>query len=444
MIVALAPPLLVVLLLALLAGGAVQVAAGRSDSRRGHLFMSGTFWGLLLSGAVGLHLALSWAFGATPRDLTLGRFTRVDAAPRGSYFALQLYGWKRLGYWPAFLVDARAGGFAALGGAESLSQIAFARDGRHAAWIRLGRRRALCSADLDGPAPRLSTVPLPALPEFDEYSSVLALSASGERLLQRSPGLVRAFETGTGRLVAQSPVPGVSQGSFDSTERVWLYRRLDTSRPGAGIAILEWNLRTGLVVETGRIEDAVWISGSRDGRLLVPTTRGGLALRDAESGRLLRTLLPADIDGPPLQWPSVRSRFLSDGRVASIVAEKDGARLRVFSSGGDPLVDVVVGRSRHILLGGESAPGELLIFEAWADPASATYFIDAATGEVRGREDGITPAIWHWPANDPQDLGIPGSLETRLFIGPDGTLVDRDPATGARRVLIQGDKAQRG
>src|SRR6185369_4286735 len=96
-----------VALLAALAGGAVQVLAGRTDLRRGHRLLSLTFWGLLLAGVLGLVGWSAWLVAATPGDLV--QVARADAAPGGNLLAVQGLAAHREGYAPLFLLDAESG-----------------------------------------------------------------------------------------------------------------------------------------------------------------------------------------------------------------------------------------------------------------------------------------------------------------------------------------------
>ena len=424
------------MLAAALAAGAVQVVAGRSDGRRGHLFLSAALWGTLLTGAGILHLALSWAFQTAPADIEFSQGS-VVGAPQGRYFALTSFDSRgRLGYHPTFLVDAGSARFVRV---PAMERLAFAEQGHMAAWLCSGRQRALCVAQLDATSPRVGTVVLAAGVADSDYPWILAISAEGDRLLLKDASGVAVVETSTGRLVARASVLQVSKGYFDSADVVRLHRQVEP-RPGAETILLEWSLRTGQARETGRFGDAAWAVHRQGGHLLVPTIQGGLDIRDGVTGRVEHSLLPASrgAPGPQRGW-RIQPQFLGDGRVAAILTERNADRLKVFGANGNPDIDVLIGDG-HLLLAGESAPGELVLNDWTA--GFLTLFVDATTGEIRKKESGIRPAAWRSIGSDLQRESAPGSLDTRLFITPDGVLVDRDPVTGVRRVLIQGHKHQ--
>jgi len=433
------PALAAGLLAALLGAGAAQVVFGRADARRGHLFLSATLWGIVLSGAAGLHVALSWAMGMTPADVLRGRVGGIDAAPRGDYFALVSNRSGRLGYRPAFLVNAAMGSFVRLGSAETLPGVVFSPDGRRAAWIHLfGPRPALFTARLDGPEPIVSRVAPTVSPSGgDDSDSPLSLSGDGARLLVRRAGGVEVLDTATGRAVAQTALVEVWQGSFDSAHRVRLYRRLQTPSSKGGLALVAWDLESGEIRETGRIEDAGRVTGLNGGRLLVPTWNGAVETRDADTGARLHTFVPPGSSRTP-HW---EARFLEDGRVSLTTGDKTGWRLRVFSTDGEDLADVPIGGGDGAFVAGESAAGEVIVgVGSFFDATRArTLFVDVSTGEVHAQEEGLLPECpWWWSPADPRSTAAPGSRGTRLFTRPDGALVDRDPTTGAQRVLIAG------
>ena len=426
-------------LAAALAAGAVQVVAGRSDRRRGHLFLSAALWGTLLTGAGILHLALSWAFQTAPADLEFSHGS-VVGAPQGNYFALTSFDSRgRLGYHPAFLVDADSARFVRI---PAMEPLVFAEQGHKVAWLCSGRQRALCVAQLDATSSSVRTVVLAAGVADSDYPGILAISAEGDRVLLKDASGVAVVETSTGRLVAETKSPYAMEAYFESIDVVRLQYQLSTTAAGSEIALMEWNLRTGQVRETGRFANALWVMDRAAGHLLVTTSQGGLDLRSEETGLLERVILPASAyRGRPGHPLSIQPRFMADGRVAAIVSEQDGDHLEVFPAGSGPAVDrrIDVGRIRLV---GESTAGELLL-EKWNEPGAQglTLFVDAATGEVRKKEVGLRPAVWNW-RRGLRSEGAPGSLETRLFLTPDGALVDRDPVTGVRRVVVQGRKPQ--
>jgi len=423
------------LLAVLLGAGAAQVVFGRSDARRGHFFLSATLWGIVVPGVAGLHMALSWAMSMGPGDVVSEQLDGFHAAPRGDWFSFGSGRSHRLGYTPAFLVNAATDGFIRLGSAQTLSGVIFSLDGRRAAWIHsFDRRPALFVADLEGPQPVARAVPRAVGPSARDYRWPLSLSGDGSRLLVGGIGGADVLETAPGRVVAQTALAGVFQASFDSANRVRLYRRLPKPNGRGDLALVAWDLVTGETRETGRIEGASGVNGLQGNRLLVSMWSGEVETHEADSGERLATLVPGDRS----RYPHWEARFLDEERIAFITTDPTGLRLRVFSANGDALADVPIGPGVRAFVAGESSSGDVVVGVLSLTLNTRTLFVDMFTGRVRAEEKGLLPDMWPGFSSDPRLSAAPGSLGTRLFSRSDGTLVDRDPATGAQRVLVPG------
>jgi hypothetical protein len=228
---------------------------------------------------------------------------------------------------------------------------------------------------------------------------------------------------------------------FDSNDVVRLQCRRETTDSVPAIGLLRWSLRTGKVGETGRFGNVLSVGDRQAGHLLVATDQGGLDVRNAETGQLERAILPpSPYRAQPGHGWTIQPRFLADGGVAAIVRDEHGDHLKTFPSAGGMGVDVPLG-SRRALLVGETVAGEVLL-ETWNDSEFASLFVDASSGQVL-RESGLRPVVWRW-RTDLRNESVPGSLETRLFLTLEGALIERDPVTGARRVVVQGQEGQGG
>ncbi len=414
----LGPAILASLAAILLAGGAAHVIAGRGDARRGHVALSIVLWGALLVGGGVLHGALAWALAVAPGDpplAALGRFSLVEPAPAGSFFVTQ--GASRLGYAPAFVVDVRSGRFLRAEKAEP--GVVFTPDGAFAAWLRDGHPRALCTARLDEAPAVIATVSLPR--PGDAW--VAALAPGGARAVVVENGSVSMLETATGREVAHAAAPGTVQATFEADGHARLYRKLRPVRYSEFV-LSDWDPVTGVVSDLGRIEAAAWIEGRSGDRLLV-LKRDGLAVADAGSGRVLV--------GLPSTFVATTARFLEDGRVVAFENADAGERLVVFSADGRRDATIDVGAGRHFVAA-ETPAGEIVVADATR--AAGVAFADPKTGRVR-READLGPAslaFWRMALV----AGGRGSLESRLFVDGSGALVDRDPRTGVRRVVMAG------
>jgi len=123
-------------LLALLAASAFQLAFGRTDPRRCHRMQSLTLWGVLVPGLALVAGLSSAAFRVAPRDLV--DIELVTPAPRGPWLALTGYARWRPGFFPIVLVDIGTGRFFQVRSARSTGggfPASFSEDGRRAYWL---------------------------------------------------------------------------------------------------------------------------------------------------------------------------------------------------------------------------------------------------------------------------------------------------------------------
>jgi hypothetical protein len=427
----------------LLAASAAQVVFGRVEPRRGHLALSAVTLSGLLACALSFALYGGWVTSATPQDLRGGHV----AAPTTGDWVVLSGGTRRTDppdlYTPGFVVNAATGHYARMGGTPFAgSGILWSPDGRRVLWpAERPRSIELLSAQVG--APDLSIVnvategtahlELANRPEMlfyvversELWQQPLALSSDG-RLLVGARDALRLIE-------AQREIAHVSgraqAGIFLPDGRV---RLLGEERRGSVSEwqVFDWDGRSDRVDSraTFSTEGAshVRLSPSWD-RLLVTEPRR-LSSYALDGGHLV-TLIEASSAG------NRAAGLLSEGRVVCVEESGPGLRLRTFDPDGSTRADVTMPGKFPVRLGGEPLPGLLSVgVDRW-DTASLweTVFVDVATGQVRRRESGLTPAArWDtWSAGP-----VPGSAGTRLFWDSQRALVRFDPATGERRVLI--------
>lgn len=122
---------------ALVAGGAVQVTAGRIDPRRGHRLQSLTLWGIAALALAGLLGAGRWALAVEPRDLRSA--VALVEQRQGPWLWVLGSAPSRSGYYPSFFVDRRSGRFVrtrvVMSSLFSDPEPQFSADGRTVAWM---------------------------------------------------------------------------------------------------------------------------------------------------------------------------------------------------------------------------------------------------------------------------------------------------------------------
>ena len=202
------------------------------------------------------------------------------------------------------------------------------------------------------------------------------------------------------------------------------------------IEILELDVASKSLRRTGGLD------GTAGGLFLIVTDRTGdrivtIAYRDkaarlcdGRTGAERARLAPGAADVS--RWPG----FLADGRI--VLSEKSAAttRLLVFRPDGTPEGVVALPAGRFATLGGETAPGRLVV--AVGDGSRyASHLVDLDSGTVRLLAEDLYPAARlsgpPWELNAAPEVA---SEATRLFVRDGKELVRLDPETGARRVLL--------
>jgi hypothetical protein len=431
---------------ALTVAGAAQFVVGRADARRGHAALSLTLWPLLLVGLAGAHARAVWLVNPVWTDLRSVEL--FGAAPAGTWVGAFGPVRGRDALW-AFVADVASGRSLPIGGAYR--SFAFSADGRRAMWVaeRHGVERAAAVSVLDlagsALAPRTFEVAWPHDPPI-----VVALSPDGRRAvaLQKSEAIVLDLDDRASVRRTALPAGFTAQAAFVAPDRVRLFHMDEPTAAGRALRLLELALDASPLREIARISTRgrAWVRVSPDrSRLLVldrPEDRPSLTLRDG-NGALLSEITPggsvrSEIT-PPGSTTRVTADFLSDGRI--VVLQKDAAvGVRILSPDGtEERTLVLEGRWSGMVLGGEAAPGRMLVgLHAGLQTDSETVVVDLSTGRVVRRERGVMPlaAAWFYSRDAGTLRPAPGSLAARLVRGVDGRIVELDPDNGARRDVL--------
>lgn len=423
----------------LLAGGAAQVIVGRTDPRRGRLALSAGFWSVALIGVFVCAGYATWILTAGPEDLVV---QSAIPARQGSWLAVSGRAAGRGDYEPTFLLDTAKGTSLRVGG-----DLTFSRNGTRAVWttLRSFRQRSpvdLVTAALDRPEPETVETRISA-----SAWNPLVLSHDGARVASLGQ-TISVFDIASGKLLgaalAETPA-WIYRGSFVTPDLLRIWRQLSPPRAveTATIEILEFDISRKKLVRTGsiRLAPTIWpfFSDRAGDRLLIRSENGSkIGLYDGRTGALLSTLVEKAFDERP--W----AIFTSDGRIVIGSSRVGAATLRLFSRAGLPQGEVPLGPGARVLLGGEAAPGQLVVAAGpermRTELTGKILLADLARGTVRPLAEKVFPVAGfpRWGAADPTQVLEPGSEATKLFYGPNGSLVRFDPLTGERRVILTG------
>jgi hypothetical protein len=406
--------------------GALQVAHGRSDVRRGHRILSGVFWGGLGAGVLAGAVFAAWVLAAGPADLGVQPFGGALASPEGHTVAFGSDG-HRAGYRPLFLLDTVSGRSQAVPWAR-LGGLGLSADGRRAVWVEEGHPAVLVVAQL-GPGgwSRSTSSLLRAVREAPKLSLV-GLDRLARRAAVATSDRIWVVDVESGAELSSASVAGAKQATFAGSS-VGVYAADSRSRAVTVTALDARSEKTRMIA---RVDGAEWIRDVSDGRGLVGS-RGQVLWLIEEDGTVRKLL---DVEAGLAIGDA---RLLSGGRMAAIL-KRWGAQAPPRS---DELIvwDTPDAEPRRLALetsgwmGAEPRRGWLTLGQPYAEPG--TVFVDLEALRVVRTERDLMPALvgpWRLlpeTANPP-----PGSPGTRLFVTRTGSLVRLDPETGRREVLV--------
>jgi hypothetical protein len=448
-----------VLLAALLGATLAQVAAGRTDARRGHGAQSLVLWGLLLTGL---------GAGALQAERTIdpgvARLVRAWATPAGAEGRLVFVE-------GSAAPDGRGGTLyvrdLAAGTERVLPmswQTAASADGSRIAIVH-GNPFSSPRAELEAIDTARGDAVVLGLPDWPEG---VALSSDGGRLAIVAAGVCQVLELPSLRLLASARVPSEGRWAyaplFVSADRVRLHPLRMGYRTAAEAtrspheitdpAAAEIDVPTKSVSMLGRYpiaaipfrsvkpaqglpaEPYFQLHASPDrSRVLVVAFGAARSVRllDASTGSLLASFDGPEGDANPAAF------FLADGRIVVADWLPGGRRLVVLSPQGERLSEVALPvPAGRIRLGYEPSPGVLAvgIEDAGRTEEWSWSLVDLATGSSRPLA--VDPLHREWWSGA-TSVPAPGSPATRLALEK-GTrrLVLYDPATGATTPLTRG------
>lgn len=432
------------LFLALWCATFAQLAAGRTDLRRGHRIQSAVLWGTLLTGVTCFDLYSRFVVTAGPEDIVSAS---AMPAPRGDWLLAVGNARGRGDFAPTFLLDGATGRSLALGGADPWVQspVVFSGDGKSAVWLQPSGlrdpRRDLRRIDLTRPEEGFRETRLSFLSPFVQ----LALSEDGERVAVLEGSSIAVHRSVDGALLASGKC--VAPGE-PAPERAWLPRpivffadsdhvRVVLAR--ARVEIYELDVVARSLARTGQGPDGLeftWMVYDSGGQRLL--------LRDAHDRKESAVMLDGRSGGVLARFPKTAQqerrsfRFLEDGSLVFAELQEGSASIRAILPSGEerqyPLPGVGM-----VTIGGEISPGKVT-FEARprasnADASGHVLVLDLGGGQVHELASGrLSPWLalpWVRGGRTP----APGSLATRLFQSGGAVLV-LDPASGAQRVLV--------
>jgi hypothetical protein len=441
----------VVLALALAAGGLVGLAVGRTGLRRTHGALSLTLWIVLGAGLAGLAAYSSWLRGFGPASFDDVEVVGGSADGR----------WVELDGKASGRLDVRRRGLLSSDGARWLpidraplyfvDPVIYSGDGSVAAWTRgdhvmpdVMPGGVLWWADLGPTGPTAHATTITISPEAS-----WALDDAGSKAAVLEDSLLSVYGLVEDRLETSVRLPDNLRKAgllFAGRDRVMAIAR-SQSATGHELILGEVNLQTGRVAMRGSIgpfpESPLVVVDSTAEHLVAwsrsrPGNSGSKALYALPSGTLVREL---DGGGFP--------RFLGDGRLAVLqIDENRQGRLVVESPHGEARVVHELGDVSDLRLGGEALPGSVVVSRL-EDPSDRARgrrlnMLNLDSGEWRDIEGVVRRSFSWYPTYlrssgfHVQYRGGPGL--SSFAVDQHGALVRWDPESGELVHVIGGGR----
>lgn len=433
---------------ALIVGGAAQLAVGRVDARRGHRALSGTLWTGM---TIVLALAACWGWwvrAATPEDLVRVHEISLGA---GSWIAVTGASSGRLDYYPGFLINVDDGRWLAAHFGSDIHErgVRFSADANRAVWtVPAGSTGStVIAVDLTGDSPEPRWTGIMVKQRWRD----ITLSHDGARLAVVEDGNVVAYKVGSGDLLAAATLNGefvpvmVRFESDDVVEVLALKQETLQEEPSASRS--HWKRYRFDIkardLDEGRVIDSPWewvVPGWSNpfGYTLTRSetdSESRLQLVDPAAGAVV-----ADLGKMPKSWTNIE--VVGGGEIALIREIDERYSLEVFGPDGSLLRRVDFPGGGWMRLGGEVAPHLLAVGKTtWTGdgeiPARRTaYIVDLESGTIRQVLDGVSPVLGGWRFDISPGAWDVGSVATRLMVGEGFKLSFLDPDTGELRQLV--------
>jgi hypothetical protein len=269
--------------------------------------------------------------------------------------------------------------------------------------------------------------------------AIPALSADGSRVALLEDGTVSVYDLATEKLVAAIRLPEALRRAtilFLENDRLRLVARTGND-DSQQLRIGEVDLGTAEITETGRVDG---LNGSNWMALNAEADRMILALRKDRTSVTTRSLRDAR-DGTLIREIDRRGsmRFLSDGRLISLMEDPDGeTRVVVESSDGVAISEQPLGSADWESVGGEALPGQVVVGRLERlderDEGHRYDLLDIDSGTVRPMAVGLRRAHhgfqWVWGGGGTIYWYIDAPESNRIFTDRTGAIVRWDPSTG--------------
>ncbi|HEV7920018.1 MAG TPA: hypothetical protein VGR02_04420 [Thermoanaerobaculia bacterium] len=379
--------LVIAFVLAVMVGGAWQVADGRTDRKRSHAALSRAFWtvmgGALVCGAA----YVAWVLSPKPSDIR--KQLDVQSAKEGNWIFLSGQAPHRSDFVAGFAYDMGSGRYVRVNGPSLVfHSAAFSRDGKMA----LVRERL---SNARSPKTSVLLIPLEGAGKpidtglTTDWRGPLVVSDDGRRIAYRDDsGILSVYDVPSKRSLVSVRF-GWPRMFFVSPDVLRLYEVREDAAHEQRVTIHELDVRTKAIRQTGELRtqsDGVFFSVSPDGSklLLRPFAKGGngpepAIVADARTGERITTV-------PHEEGSRVSgAALLADGTLFVPIVRDGQVTARFLGNGGAVLREVLLGRGQRAFVAAELTGNRLIVSITPATPmegAPRNYLVDAAGGRI--------------------------------------------------------------
>jgi ABC-type transport system involved in multi-copper enzyme maturation permease subunit len=356
------------IVVACVAGGAIQLSRGRIDARRSHRELSAFVWLVVGIAALSAFGYSRWTLGATPRD-----FHSVGGVQHGNM--AEVWGTAR-GYQPGFIVNLANGAFARSSGVvgvagDTVASIVPGGTFMNARRIVGGN---ISLGDNSVVVTRLDATPrvVWTLP-INGKVTTLGVNPDGSRLAVVADRILTVYDTNTRSALASTRLVTDHFAQFrflsDSVMRAFVPF-------GDGLRVRDFDLHT----RTWRdVAGPFPIQNQHQYEVFGP-----MVITASENSVEIHNLTNPALDRVIPIGPDTTVWTMSDGRLA-VAHRGRPAYLEIQSKGAQPRLVHFSGDTDTVRVAGEAGAGKLLVTthrhgKEWWDPT--TYIIDADSGAI--------------------------------------------------------------
>ncbi len=441
--------LVVSLVVALVAAGWAQVSIGRTDIQRGHRVLSAVLWGVLFMATVTAIGYGAWLTAVDPEDLTT--VETVRPAEQGPWIEVIGSTAGRFYFMPQFHFNRETRAHLRLTSLDFWGdRVAFSLDGERAAWLDgIGfDQRQLVFADLGDERPKPRETPL----TFSQGVR-LVLSERGDRVAIFEKEALSIYELETGRLLLATRWEDeglIRLARFVSDDLFRVITKPKNWHPIGGdfgfspTKIVEIDISSGSVETTGRVDSDFVGMTEMDPR----SWRFNFAYDDQThrycqveggSGSFRMTVRNGRTGAVEIDFGLLpeegHTLWSGDGRLVRAFVEDGQGWVEAWQADGLTSKRWPIGSAGHLILGGESTPGEVTLAVhpdglEFDQMAFRGMSLNIDSGVVRRIEGARFPAAGWWMIY----YGAPS--DGRLWFGEGWTLMEWDPVSGTTQHLL--------